>query len=163
MEILLWNTTWPGSYGESYGKGIWGDNQFVYTTGSTWANGSLNTLLIKWDSSGDIIWSHTWSDGYGDEGNSIWGDGNYLYVCGYTGVNNADFSLLKWDLNGNLIWNSTWGGNLQDIGLGVQGNGTAIFTCGRTYSYGAGNADAALVCWNLNGTVLWNATSGDSI
>ena len=64
---LLWNTTWPGSYGESYGKGIWGDNQFVYTTGSTWANGSLNTLLIKWDSSGDIIWSHTWSDGYGDE------------------------------------------------------------------------------------------------
>ena len=40
---------------------------------------------------------------------------------------------------------------MQDIGLGVQGNGTAIFICGRTYSYGAGNADAALVCWNLNG------------
>jgi hypothetical protein len=81
----IWNKTWGGS-AEEFGTAVWGDGNYLYTTGYTSSFGSgLNDLfLIKWYSNGTQIWNQTWGGSSNDYGTSVMGEGIYIYTTGYT-------------------------------------------------------------------------------
>ncbi|MHA1698421.1 MAG: hypothetical protein ACTSWN_06245, partial [Promethearchaeota archaeon] len=56
----IWNQTWGGTSGD-YGESVWYDGAYIYTCGSTlnFGAGQSDLVLIKWDTSGNIIWNRT--------------------------------------------------------------------------------------------------------
>ncbi len=158
----LWSRTWGGP-GEEIGYSVWGDNNYVYTCGSTksYGAGSYDLALIKWDPAGNIVWNRTWGGTHDDYGFDVWWDGNYLYTSGKSnsGSSSLDIALVKWNPNGTIVWNHTWGGAYEERGSAVAGNNVSLYTCGAAYTSG-GWTDLVLVRWTDTGTVLWNRTWG---
>ena len=69
--------------------------------------------------------------------------------------------LIKYDVNGTQVWKRVWNGPGWDIGLGVVAiDPNQIYISGRTNSSGAGDFDAFLAKYDLNGNQLWNRTWG---
>ncbi|MHA2276641.1 MAG: SBBP repeat-containing protein, partial [Candidatus Kariarchaeaceae archaeon] len=142
---LLWDKTWGGSSGES-GREIAVDaSGNMYITGETpsYGAGHEDAFLLKYDSSGNLLWAKTWGGSENDYGRGIVLDasGN-TFIAGsigvYSGTGHSDVFLLKYDSVGNLLWAKTWGGSTYDhcrgIVLDSSGN---TFIAGVTGNYGA--------------------------
>ena len=136
-------------------------NAFItgYTSGNR--THEYNVLLLKYDSSGNLLWSKTWEEsnystvGYGyGYGIALDASGN-AFVTGETGnfdpmtgeTRNFDPFLLKYDSSGNLLLNKTWEGtNNSTVGYGIAldalGN---VFITGSSYNFGASGHDVFLL------------------
>ena len=163
-----WYRTWGGSGYEYCSDIIIDDSGDIYIAGSTdsFGNGSYDMCLIKYNSSGSIIFNKTWGTIHYDFCNAMALDssGN-IYLAGMTekgGVNN-DMCLVKFDNNGNFEWNKTWGDtgheSCYDI---VLDDSDEIYLAGETTSFGAGGNDMCLVKLDDTGNYLWNKTWGES-
>ena len=166
---LLWNTTWGGSSLEQ-GNGIAVDssgNSFITGYTESYGAGGSDVFLLKYDSSGNLMWNNTWGgsdDDYG-YGTALDGSGN-ISITGYTesyGAGESDVFLLKYDSSGNLLWNTTWGDFASDLGIGIalDDSGNAFIT-GYTESYGTAYNDVILLKYDPSGNLLWNTTWGSS-
>jgi hypothetical protein len=169
INIYEWNKTWGGS-NRDYGDGIALDgsgNAFITGSTDSYGAGNVDVFLLKYDSSGNLLWNKIWGGSGLDSGYEITLDGSgNAFITGETnsyGVGNSDAFLLKYDSSGNLLWNKTWGGSSSDSGCGIalDGSGNAFIT-GYTYSFGAGNGDAFLLKYDSSGNLLWNKTWGGS-
>ena len=166
---LLWYKTW-GGYNYDYGRGIAVDgsgNAFITGSTDSYGTGNNNVFLLKYDSSGNLLWYKTWgsSENAGGSGIALDSSGN-IFITGSTysyGAGNRDTLVLKYDSSGSLLWNKTWGGSGDDWGNGIalDGSGNAFIT-GFTDSYGTGNNDAFLLKYNSSGNLLWYKTWGGS-
>jgi tetratricopeptide (TPR) repeat protein len=168
---LLWNKTWGGS-NYDYGHGIALDgsgNAFITGSTHSYGAGYYDAFLLKYDTSGNLLWYKTWGGSNDDIGKGIALDGSgNAFITGSTrsyGAGDNDAFLLKYDTSGNLLWNKTWGGSFydEDIGYGIalDGSGNAFIT-GYTRSYGAGDNDAFLLKYDTSGNLLWYKTWGGS-
>lgn len=127
LSVLSWKG--PYTYDAAYSIDVDSAGN-ILLAGISWdysVNPNHNRILIiKYDASGNLLWSKNWQGPVEDE---AWGpkviradaNGN-IYVLGRTtsfGVGQWDILLLKLDPNGNLIWSSTWGGpGTEGIPLG---------------------------------------------
>ncbi|MBN1801328.1 MAG: SBBP repeat-containing protein [Candidatus Lokiarchaeota archaeon] len=122
--ILQWNSTW-GGIGPDIGRDLVIDNSSnIYITGVTWGNGiNPNICLIKFNSSGTILWNETWGGNSPDEGLGIDLDtSGSIYVSGYTKSyceGSSDMCLIKFSSNGSIEWNSTSLLVDSDFGKGI--------------------------------------------
>nr|QEE16484.1 hypothetical protein DSAG12_02314 [Candidatus Prometheoarchaeum syntrophicum] len=160
----IWNRTWGGE-GIEVGVTVWGDENFLYTTGYTdsFGAGNFDLFLIKWTTEGNQIWNRTWGGMDDDFVRSLWGDETYLYTTGLTKSFSpaiCDLVLIKWTTEGNQIWNRTWGGMDSDIGNTIWGDESFLYTTGYTKSCGKGEGDLLIVKWDTDGTQIWNRTWG---
>jgi len=163
----LWNTTWGGLLVD-IGSGIAiGSSGNIYITGYTDSSGAGNrdAFIVKYDSSGTLLWNTTWGGPNNDGGKGIVIDsGGNIYITGFTNgneVGNVYALIVKFDSSGTPLWNTTWGGLYGDEGDGIAiDSGGNIYITGNTYSYGAGIADAFIVKYDSSGTQLWNTTWG---
>ena len=165
---VKWNNTWGGSLEES-GDSITVDlSNDIYITGytSSFGNGSYDICLLKFDSSGSLLWNMTWGGDNVDKGYGVEVDevGN-VYVGGSTKISNGydDVVLLKFDAStGNLLKNTTWGDyydeRAQDITIDSAGN---VYLTGYTDNFGATVRDLFLVKYNTDGDLVYNTTLGD--
>ena len=106
---LLWNKTWSGPFDdEGFGITIDGyDN--IYVTGSSVnaETSGYNTILLKYNSDGKLIWNRTYTGSIDNQGFGITIDtaGN-IFVCGYNWPNintsKIDVLVLKYTSDGNL-------------------------------------------------------------
>jgi hypothetical protein len=156
----LWNKTWGGT-GVDAGNGIWGDGNYLYTTGETdFGPADKNLMIIKWDLNGNQIWNNTWNSSLRNRGNDIWGDGTYLYTTGYVRNNTwSDNALLivKWDSDGNQIWNATQNNIGDDEGTRIFGIG------GYIYVIGDGTEEFMLQKYDeTDGKLIWAKFEGDT-
>ncbi|MFX0099418.1 MAG: PKD domain-containing protein [Candidatus Hodarchaeota archaeon] len=165
---MVWNQTWGGGT-EDQGFGVWGDGTYIYTsgyTGSYGTGGSRDTVLVKWDASGNQIWNRTWGDTGQDRSYALWGDGTYLYMTGETdsyGAGDYDVFLLKYDSNGNKEWNVTWGGLFTEACEGIWGDGTYLHLAGYTYSFTVGGADHVLIKYGASALPVATFSVNDSL
>ncbi len=62
---------------------------------------------------------------------------------------------------GQQLWNLSWGGTEQDYGfsIGIDSSDNVIIG-GTTHSFGLGQRDTAIACYNSVGEQLWNRTWG---
>ncbi|MBP7796975.1 MAG: SBBP repeat-containing protein [Elusimicrobiales bacterium] len=144
----------------------------VYVTGYTGSGldgntsaGGTDIVLIKYDTSGNKIWTKQIGTSSDDKANGVAVDtsGN-VYVTGYTGggldgntsAGYNDIFLIKYDSNGNKIWTRQIGTSNFDYAYGV-----AVDTSGNVYVTGyteggldgntsAGGADIFLIKYDTN-------------
>ena len=165
---LLWQRTW-GSMGE-YGRGVAVDSSGnIYQTGYTnsTGGGGFNLFLLKYNSTGSLIWQKTWGGTSLDFGYGVAADssGN-AYLTGQTssyrtGIVNV--VILKFGSAGGLVWQRTWGGSSFDAGYGVALDASnGVYVTGETNSYGAGADNILLLKLDTSGNLVWHRTWGGS-
>jgi hypothetical protein len=128
---LIWSTSWkgPATYDAAYGLTV--DSNFnVIIAGVSWDYSVYpnhnSILLVKFDSSGNYVWSENWVTPVPGE-DDLWGRGEMIttdssdnILVGATHSNdcqNSDFTqcpfsamALKLDPSGSFRWAETWGG-----------------------------------------------------
>ena len=166
---LLWNTTY-GGFNEEWGIGIAVDisgNMFITGLTESYGAGEWDMLLLKYDSSGTLLWNTTWGGSKSDHGSGIALDalGN-VFITGSTksyGAGNGDALVLKYDSFGTLLWSKTWGSSDNDFGCGIAVDSSGnMFITGSTYSIEGGGHDALLFKYDPSGNLLLNKTWGGS-
>ena len=170
---FVWSKFWGGANND-YGMGVDVDiagNIYVtgYTNSFGVTPGISNVFLLKYDSSGNLLYQKTWGGTHGDFGSAVATDaaGN-VYVTGYTdsfgvtpGISNV--FLLKYDSSGNLLYQKTWGGTQNDFGYGVTVDGASnVYVTGYTYSSSVthGLASVFILKYDPSGNLLFQNTWG---
>ncbi|MFQ5868818.1 MAG: T9SS type A sorting domain-containing protein, partial [Candidatus Zixiibacteriota bacterium] len=150
------NTLWSRTYGGS--SGDWGnsveqtsDGGYIIAGGTqSFGAGLHDFYLVKTDSSGDTLWTHTYGGGSYEEAHSVQqtADGGYI-IAGYTdsfGAGSQDCYVLETDSAGGTLWTRTYGGSAYDWGNSVQQTSDGGYIiAGDTQSFGAGNGDVYLI------------------
>ena len=164
-----WYRTWGGSGYDICLDMVIDDVGNIYLAGITnsFGAGADDMCLIKFNSSGHILFNKTWgSTGQEDCFGIELDDSGNIYLAGSTdsyGAGSKDMCLVKFDNNGNFEWNKTWGGTgyeaCYDIELDDSDN---IYLAGSTSSFGAGANDMCLVKFSYTGNYIWNKTWGGS-
>jgi hypothetical protein len=168
---LLWNHTWL-DYNGAIGNAIELDSlNNSYVTGYTNSVGdSYEVSLLKYNSSGQLQWAHTWGRGglLRDVGEAIViSSTNDIYVAGYTENVHAgerDLFLLKYNNAGVFQWYDVWGGGGSETcyGLAIDTNDD-IFLAGYTESWIAEGTAMCLLKYNSSGGLEWNRTWGGGL
>lgn len=166
--------TWGGTSDDvAYGIAIDSLNN-AYVTGytSSFAAGAAGAVVLKFDSTGNMVWGRVWGGNASEVGFGLAVDqlGN-TYVVGSTlsfgsgrdcgGLPCKDLFLLKFNSTGGIVWQLSYGGNSDDVGYGVVAdNSGKIWVTGYTQSYGAGGQDVLLLEFTSDGTLLRGKTWG---
>jgi hypothetical protein len=130
-------------------------NAYVVGSTTSFGAGGQDVLLLKYDASGNLLWTRTWGGSGNDYGNGVLvGPDGSVYVVGGTssfGAGWYDVLLLKLDTSGNLIWSRTWGGASYDVGhdLSFDANGNLAIAA-EAYSFCPGSC-AVLLTATTNG------------
>ena len=165
----LWSKTYGGAANDYCNSIIETSDSYYLMGGVTYSYGAGESdfWLIKTDTLGDTLWTHTYGGSNWDDLNSIieTQDGCYL-MTGYTysyGAGAADVWLVKTDANGDTIWTKTYGGSGGDFGTVVlEMQDGSILIGGYTMSFGAGETDYYIIKTDSMGDTLWTKVYGQS-
>jgi hypothetical protein len=125
------------------------DGSFI-VSGSSFQIGSplSGILLLKTDSSGNIIWSDLYSTGNGDGSTdlSINENGTEYFLCGYSSDSlsgNRNALIMKTDSQGVLLWNNLYGNDTLDASFNALTASVpyGFYLTGSCYTYGLGMED----------------------
>jgi hypothetical protein len=154
--VQVWNTTWGGS-GNDAGWGVTLSNKSIYVTGETqsFSSGSYSDLtLLKYNSSGSLLWNITDSAGYYQSGCDLINSSGSIYVAGKLFLPSIGWrsSLLQFDTDGTLIWKRYWGGagNCDPAALAQSVDG--LYIAGATYDWLTDDTNGFLVKYNSDGS-----------
>ncbi|MBD3188746.1 hypothetical protein GF325_18100 [Candidatus Bathyarchaeota archaeon] len=161
-------TIWGGD-GSDNPKGIVLDSQgdvIIMCETSSFGAGGADVGLLKFNSTGSLLWNTTWGSSTLDrpEDMTIDSDGNLL-VSGFTyhpdlATADESFFLAKFNGSGYIEWSSQWGSwEYMDLGtsVGVYPDGSILFG-GYTEWYHAGIVDIYLAKFSPTGNQLWETT-----
>jgi len=163
----LWSRTYGGTSNDvSFSVQQTSDGGYIVagTTGSFGA-GNGDAYLIKTDAAGDTLWTRTYGDTSGEEGQFVQQttDSGYI-IAGRTssfGAGRADVWLIKTNAQGETLWTGAYGGTGNDFVSSVQQTTDGGYVIsGYTLSFGAGNLDVYLVKTDYQGDTLWTRTFG---
>lgn len=172
---LLGNIIWAKSYGGSSNEEPHNRETIFYPDGSmliggmgqSFGAGAKEMLLVKFDSTGNMLWNKYYGTGTANE----WGrditrtSTDEILIVGTMDETSttSKFALLKTDSNGNVKWGKTY----NNAGAGrsakvIEGNDGGYIIVGKVNDIGAGNNDVFLVKTDTSGNVLWSKTYGGS-
>jgi hypothetical protein len=158
---LIWEKYWS-NFPSSRVSAICTDSLFnVYITGFTNSQGSGDSdiFILKYNSSGELLWNHTWDGGKEDRSSAIAVDSlDNIYIGGIntSGDTGYDVLLLKYNSSGDLQLNCTWRDIYDEFchGLAIDSLDNlymSYFTLGYEQILG-------LVKCNIAGEFQWNQT-----
>lgn len=121
--------------------------------------------LVKLNSNGNILWSHTYGGEASDYGTSVIQTTDRGFaLTGYTysyGAGSADAWLLKTNTDGEVEWEHTYGETNEDIAntlIQTADGGYAL--AGTSRSYGDGDVDGWILKTDGKGVMQWSQTYG---
>lgn len=135
------------------------------------AAGGDNYVMVRFDSSGSIVWQKTLSETNGNTedatGTSVDSSDN-IYMTGYSPNTTGTFraSLVKWNSSGTLQYQREFGtsGGQNHFGTGVVVKGNNVYVCGQ----GSSAVDAFVLNYSQSGdSITWQkkltgSTTSDS-
>ncbi|MBN2724670.1 MAG: SBBP repeat-containing protein [Deltaproteobacteria bacterium] len=157
-------------------------NNNIYVTGDagqsingeTWSGGA-DILLIKFDTSRNIIWTRLLGTSGIDSGKAIALDstGNIFItgstdrqMAGQTHYGGKDIFCAKYDSNGNLLWNRQFGTALDELGRAISVSPAGdVYITGTTQGsldsqINQGDNDIFLIKYDTNGNRIWTKQWG---
>ncbi len=170
---LLWTRTWGGASTENTNAVAVGPDGGIYVTGGTnsFGAGWYDVFLLKFDSSGNLLWQRTWGGASYDAGHDIGFDnaGNILVAAeSYSYVPSGDSAaaVLKFTPSGDLLWSRVWASGLPVVtgpvydggySLDIDGNGNILLS-GVTWDYNSSpnHNSIFVVKFDSSGNLLWN-------
>lgn len=162
----LWNTSWKINQFDSPSEMLIDNNDNIFITGTLWENPTnsssdyvKNVFLVKFNSTGGLLWNTTWTTMTDEHANSLALDqtGN-VYISGSTTHPDGSLFILKYSPDGIYQWNSTYASThsvANDLTINDVGE---IFIAGYTTS--PHPKEILLVKFNSTGNALWNVTVG---
>ncbi|TFF98674.1 MAG: hypothetical protein EU547_00730 [Promethearchaeota archaeon] len=165
--IRQWNYTWGGGDNDVGLAMTIGESGNFYITGYTrsFGQGGNDAFIVCYNSLGTQQWNITWGGGLNDQGYDIILDqsGN-IYLVGATysfGAGIWDAFIACFNSSGTHQWNATWGGGNTDNGYGIAlDENNNVYIVGNTRSFGEGESDVFIACYNSSGNQQWNSTWG---
>jgi hypothetical protein len=162
---LMWNKTYGQIYRDyCYSVVETSDGGFALAGYTLSLVGNLEDyLLIKTDSSGNMLWNKTYGGEKRDYAYSLveTADGGFA-LGGYSGHLDSKFLLVKTDAFGNMEWNKTYGGEGKDRAYSlIETSDEGFVLAGRTTSFGVDSIVFYLVKTDVNGNLQWNKTYGE--
>ena len=139
----------------------------IYITGRNETSYDNDTILLKYDSSCNLIWNVTWNNTFGSTHNEkgsglIIDSKDNIYVTGYNQTDNDyDIILLKYDNLSNLLWQKSWdNSNGKDEGWDIDiDSEDSIYVIGSEQN-STGHNNSILLKFNDNGIQIWNQSWG---
>ena len=169
----IWNKTWGknNDYGFDIGLDIAIDSdENLYVVGATDRISSSHgdSLLLKFDNSGNELWNKTFSFGNSDMSVSIKIDPfNNIYILGISDVMNwldtniGKLFFMKFDPNGSQLWNKTINNSLNAYpGEIMIDSFDKIYLSCSFINLSSSNNDIFFAKYNSTGKQLWNHTFG---
>jgi hypothetical protein len=160
---VLWAKTWGGP-GDDFANAVLADQSGnVYVVGATdsFGAGWYDALILKFDSSGNLVWARTWGGSSFDVGYDLSFDqsGNLAIAAESYSLGNTTV-LLKLSTDGALLGSYTWKGPATyDSGysLTVDASGNTVMT-GTSWDYGVNpyHNTILLLKYDSQGNLLWN-------
>ncbi len=156
----IFETTWGGGgFDAAYGTAVDSSGN-IYVTGITTSFGSSQTLLLKFNSTGSLLWQRAWpgtnqlgASSTAPSAMALDPEGD-VYITGSIqfstpGAGFQEAMLLKYDSNGNLIWEE----RIQEVS---RGQAITVATSGSIYvTGGLGGAQSLILKFSPNGTLTW--------
>ena len=126
---------------------------------SDFGAGGSDILVLKLDSSGDIIWQKAYGDNQYEWAYSIQqtSDGGYI-VAGSTDTVSSrnDILVLKLDSSGDIIWQKAYGKLDTDTSHSIQQTSDGGYILlGQTYSFSDGLPDSWVLKLDSSGNIIW--------
>jgi len=135
----------------------------IYVTGKSYGAGTgFDIVTVKYDSSGNQIWSKSFNrNGTDDDEPSSMtfdSEGNIIITGkSKSPTSNADIITLKYDFSGNLLFSHFYNGasNGNDEGNSISADGFGnVYVCGKSQST-IGNQDLIVIKYNSSGVQQW--------
>lgn len=175
--------------GNSYVIGTFMDSTILFGSTLLTSSGSSDIFVVKYNTSGNIVWAKSAGGTNFDKGQSISVDGSgNVYIVGIyysptisfgthtlTNANGADIFIVKYDSSGNVVWAKSAGGTDYDEvnSISTDGNGNVYLTGTFgdhslvTISFGSvsltntgGWLDIYLAKYDTAGNIVWAKSAG---
>ena len=155
--VIYWNKTtgvpiWTSSFGgnSDWGTAITSSGNYIYTTNMRYRGG---IRLLKWDSSGNLLWNQSWSGINGSILSLTIANNESIYASGGETVFGSDGHisgfraiLVKSDLEGNITWSHIWDVEFVDFAYNVGADSNE-----NVYTFGKSN----IIKWDKDGEKIW--------
>lgn len=163
--VLQWQRTIGGT-GTETGKGVYADSSGnVYITGTTTSSGAggSDVLIVKYNSSGDLVWQRTWGGSGTDIGNAIYVDTTYVLITGSTtsaGYGGIDAFILYLNTSGGIQFQKCYYSSQEDVGTGItyDVNYGRFVICGNTRAPNTAIYTPFVISVDTAGNVQWGQT-----
>jgi RHS repeat-associated protein len=160
---LKWARTWGGPNNDNGVGVLAGNDGSVYVVGNTnsYGAGWYDVLVLKFDTNGNLLWSHTWGGGSFDVGYDLSFDQNgNLAIAAESYSFGEAVALLKLTPDGTFVSATTWKGPAtynSGYSITVDANGNTIIT-GTSWDYSVfPNHNTILVLkFDSAGNFVWN-------
>lgn len=145
---LLWSKSWTVSdKGHPTSMTVAQDGS-IYVCGSLddLSGWSTDALILKFDSSGNILWGRRWDGGDYDDGFDIAvdlaGNINLVGTSWPMAEGQSDLFYLKYDNQGNCLWSWWWGDYMYDDGYAIafDPSGNVFIAGDGMYGQGLGRS-----------------------
>ncbi|MEX2758527.1 MAG: hypothetical protein Q6365_024350 [Candidatus Sigynarchaeota archaeon] len=164
-----WNMTYDTSTMDT-ATSLWGDslgNIFTYGTKSIVIGTNYDGLLIKWNMTGNVLWTRRWGNSGEDYGYDLWIDENdsiYTASSSESAMGMAWQAVItKWTWTESALWNVSWGNSGIDEPYSILGdNNGNLFMTGYTENASSNLDNMFLAKYASNGTKLWDTTWGST-
>jgi hypothetical protein len=171
------------AFGNVYVSGYFDSDSITIGTTTLINVGNYDLFIVKYSSSGNVLWARTAGSTQSDQVLSAATDANgNLYITGSydasitigaISLNNSggsDIYVAKYDPSGNVLWANRAGGWGGDVGIGIStddsmnvyvtGFYSSSILFGSTTLSNAGSADVFMVKYNASGSVIWAKGAG---
>lgn len=154
----LWNQTWE-KMDYTSGEAIAIDSEDnIYFVGQGHNEGSTSSIiLIKYNSSGSILWERIWDNPYYDRGRDVCVDSQNNVII--TGDFNRKMLIIKYDSFGNELWYKTWDQGAYAYGYAIDtDSNNSIYIGGVMVTHYPGiiENNLMLVKYDSSGYKLWD-------
>ena len=180
---LVWNKNFGGSGYEYINYFVKDADGYVFSGQSNSSNGDItdakggqDTILVKYDTSGNVVWNKNFggsgddqaefflvvSDGYVFSGQSNSSNGDITDAKG-----GRDAVIVKYDTSGNMVWNRNFGGLGDEHFYSLIEVSDGYLAVGYSSSIdndlaNKGEYDAVIAKYSKTGSLIWNKNFGGS-
>jgi len=164
------STIWTKTYGDSnddqgYAVRYTSDGGYIIAgTTKPFGAGPRNVYLIKTDSSGDTLWTKTFSGKNDDQCYTVQQttDGGYIIAgSSWSSGTSYDAYLIKTNSLGDTLWTKTYGGSSRDVAYAVlQTTEGGYILTGYSWSFGDSAYTVYLIKTDSVGNSQWMKTCG---